>query len=150
MSGASARSYSAAFGVFLAYSALEACWTAMGRKANDAAVIDLPLAGRIRAALAGCSNLGGELNGGLRGRVAQFMEADDESGWPRSHDVLIMARAIRHLVARGIFTPWGGRAVSTKAAWAFQDLADAILAHSSEVFAGYVWPNLVEPRGERQ
>ena len=149
MKDASARGYSAALGVFLAYSALEACWAAMGSRApKDRGLIDLELAKNVRAALGGRFELAGELHENLRANVARFMKADDESDWPRSQDILIMARAIRHLVAHGIFTPWGGRTVSLKAASAFQDLADAVLENSSQLFSKHVWPEILAGRAE--
>jgi hypothetical protein len=131
------RGYAAALGVVLAYSALEACWTALDTakpKVDEVALIDLELAARLRRALRGRFSLGTELNARLSKRVELFMAGADEPGWPTSQDVLTIARAIRHLFAHGVFTPSGGGTVTAVAARALQDLADVVLAYSVDVF----------------
>jgi hypothetical protein len=147
---ATARGYSAAFGVYLAYSAFEACLSALGQQATEGrGLVDPQLAGRLRTALGGHLELAGELRKELGANVSRFMKADDESDWPHSQDVLILARAVRHLVALGLFTPWGGRDVSAKAASAYHDLAEAVLEYSSGLFSDHVWPQLLAGRSER-
>ena len=42
--------------------------------------------------------------------------------------------ALRHLVAHGIFTPWGYGAVSLKAARTLIDLAEVVLSYSEQIF----------------
>ncbi len=147
MSAASARGYSAAFGVFLAYSALEACWTAMGSIVQKApGIIGGELASRLRATLGGSFPLDVELSAPLRRRVAIFMGGDAVSHWLASQNVLVMAQAVRHLVAHGVFTPSGARAVTAKAARALQDLADVVLRTSSDTFRDHVWPEIYKTR----
>ena len=147
MKDASGRGYSAAFAVFLAYTALEACQAAIDPQGRTGgSLVNLPLASSLRTAFGRRFGLADELHANLRVDVERFMTADDESAWPRSQDVLVMARAIRHLVAHGIFTPWGGRVVSARAAAMLQDLADAVLEHSAWLFSGHVWPKILAGR----
>jgi hypothetical protein len=151
MENATARGYSAALGVFLAYSAFEACLTGMGRHApKDPGLIDPELASNLRIALGRRFELAEELHSNLSAKVGRLMNADDEADWPDSQDVLIMARAIRHLVAHGVFTPWGGRTVTTRAASALHDLADAVLEYSSQLFSDHVWPQILARRDEER
>jgi hypothetical protein len=151
MENATARGYSAALAVFLAYSALEACLTGMGRQApKDPGLINPDLASNLRIALGRRFELAEELHSNLSAKVGRLMNADDEADWPDSQDVLIMARAIRHLVAHGVFTPWGGRTVTTKAASALHDLADAVLEYSSQLFSDHVWPQILARRDEER
>ena len=93
------RGYSAAFGVVLAYSALEACWNALGPakpKAHETSIIAPALASRLRRALRSGFRLWQALNAPLSKRVSQFMDGDDGRDWPESQDVLTVARAVRH------------------------------------------------------
>ena len=121
------RGYSAALGVFLAYTALEAYWTASGEEQSKG-FIDPQLAGLIRAALKSGADLADGLTSqGLKKRVVSFLNGDVD-------DVLVFARALRNLVAHGIFTPWGAHSVSLKAAMAFDDLAQCLLRQSDSLF----------------
>ena len=126
---ATTRGYSAALGVFLAYSALEACLTAAGQPGGKVpGRIDLMLADRLRTALGGSLGIEEELSSErLRIQLRRFFSGDDD-------DIMVPARAIRHLVAHGVFTPSGGRTVTRGAALALQDLADATLDQSARMF----------------
>ena len=131
------RGYSAAFGVVLAYSALEACWNALGPakpKAHETSIIAPALASRLRRALRSGFRLWQALNAPLSKRVSQFMDGDDGRDWPESQDVLTVARAVRHLFAHGVFTPSGGGALTVSAARALQDLSDVVLQLSETTF----------------
>lgn len=124
------RGYSAALGVFLAYSALESCLKAGGPQPGQKMPgrIDLPLADRLRAALGGSLGAEEELsNERLRVQLGRFFSGEDD-------DVMVPARAIRHLVAHGVLTASGGRILTSRSALAFQDLADAILDQAAWLF----------------
>lgn len=125
------RGYSAALGVFLSYSVLEACWAASGQTLRQRKIIginDVLLARRIRASLKSAANVIGGLNNGPLIKATESFMRDE------SDDVLTVARALRHLVAHGIFTPWGYGAVSLKAARTLNDLAEVVLSYSEQIF----------------
>lgn len=135
---ASVRGYSAAFGVFLAYSAFEAGLTALNRKTERFPLPNPQIAQRLRAALGDRFELGVDLLKKLPQRVSTFLGADADSVALDSQDIMLFAMAIRHLVAHGIFTPTPGGALTAKATRALWELSDAVLAHSATLFGTYV------------
>lgn len=130
----SARGYSAAFGVFLAYSAFEACLKALGRKPGKDVILDTPVAQGVRDAMGGSFALSSDLNGSLAPRVNRFFSAAATDNSPEASDLVVPASAIRHLVAHGVFTPTAGGALTVKAVRALRQLGDAVLAHSVKLF----------------
>jgi hypothetical protein len=125
------RGYSVALGVFLSYSALEACWTANGGDFRRFGIIDLDCAKRIRASIKSSENItSGLSNRPLIKAVEKFMAGESE-------DILVIGCAIRHLFSHGIFTPWGTQAVSLNAVRALNDLSESLLCASEQKFREY-------------
>ena len=125
------RGYSAALGVFLSYSALEACWTANGGDFRRYGIIDPECAKRIRSSIKSSGNItAGLSNRPLIKAVEKFMAGECD-------DILVVGRAIRHLFSHGIFTPWGTQAVSLNAVRALNDLTESLLRASEQKFREY-------------
>lgn len=120
--------YSAGLGVFLAYSALESCCEAVGRKVSTICVFDPLLAAELRStAHASLASMRDERNDRqLRMKFTDFVEG-------KTDDVMLVVRVIRHLVAHAAFTAWGHHATSLKVAKLYDKLSEIVLLHSDSV-----------------
>lgn len=142
---ATARGYTEALRVALAYTALEALETAIGASAKRPAItIDSPaLAGSFKSDR--CGKLRDLLqkqldSGNLKARLVELERGD------HGDDVRPLVEGIRHLVFHGVFTP-GGAGIS-RSKWSQDFLADLgreVLDSTDQHFTAWLTPQHGEP-----
>ena len=127
-----AQAYSSGIGVALAYSALEALDSALGKRIARSHLSNEGLARRYRSQT--CDGLRGLLEESTHASQVQsqlLVLATD----PDSDDVMPVAAAVRHLVFHGDFTAHGSGAAQSAAVRKFlDDLADALIARADDQF----------------
>ena len=122
------RGYSTAMAIFLAYSAMEALADAMGQQAHEWEVTDQKLAIKLNKLLADIdlrhpdpqAAIGWLLNNNRLIHQLQSFQAGDH------HNVLLIARALRHMVAHGSFTTHGLKMFTKRECDAVEELRQLI------------------------
>jgi len=103
----SVEAYGSLFGVFLAYSALEQLYKALGKPnriiADEWAINELKIANKLRRSKRLLIFIHDKLDSHkLKDKVIKFQEKEN-------NNILVIAQAMRHLVAHGIMTIHAGR-----------------------------------------
>lgn len=129
-----ARGYSAAIRVFLAYTAAEQIGITTGRRVTCWQIIDSELSQNLKPLFEQPSM---ELEehfsrDGVRGRLKRWLRADD------FYDVRPAATAIRISVAHGSLTAWGFNASKRGNFTALTQLAEAVLTESDRQFSNWI------------
>jgi len=126
------RGYSAALGVFLAYSALETCCEVVGSPITGRGIVDCSLARNLRNKLPKpLSRIReGITSKKLLSKFNKFITKDTD-------DVLCFAEVLRHLVAKGDLTFLGISGVSMSFHATLDKLTQVLLHESDRLFANY-------------
>ena len=103
----SIEAYSSLLGVFLSYSAIEQLYKALGNPGKDIVeewAIDEPeIAKKLRRFTKILTFLHAQVNPKLKQRIDEFRQQEN-----KNHNILIIAQALRHLVAHGMMTIHAG------------------------------------------
>lgn len=138
-----AQAYSSGIRVALAYSALEALDSALGKRIARTRLSDEGLARRYRSRT--CESLRGLLEESTHASQVQsqlLALATDPDG----EDVMPVAAAVRHLVFHGDFTAHGSGAAQSAGVRTFlDDLADSLISQADDQFELYLDREAIGP-----
>ena len=122
------RGYSTGMAMFLAYSGMEALATAMGQEAYSWQIEDKQLANKLNKLLSGVDLNHQDLQEGINwllDRPTPIRNLRDfQAG--HNHDVLLIARSLRHMVAHSSFTTHGLRMFTKRECEAVEQLRQLI------------------------
>jgi hypothetical protein len=127
-----ADGYSAWFGVFLAYSALESCCDAVIQPILKQGIIDPILADQLRLEVKKSADAIVKEIGSKR-----MMNQFDEFMSSKSNDVLCFASVIKHLVANGSFISFRKDVAALNVSKVFDKLAQTLLQHADKLLGRY-------------
>ena len=136
------EAYGSLFGVFLAYSALEQLYKAVGKPnkiiADEWAINEPKIANKLRRSKRLLIFIHDKLYPSkLKNKVIQFQDKEN-------NNILVIAQAMRHLVAHGIMTIHAGR-ISPKTTINFCNSVKQCVNDKSQIcFTEYILNNIID------